>query len=108
MANYPFFTYTLPGIYGPTDTYTTFHHDETELIVHLDRLELIGNPKDAAIALAKEVMADGSVTTAWNDVLRVYHGLGRYTMEYLQDNKPDFFDELKERFERVCKMKAFM
>lgn len=107
MANFPFWTYTIPGVYGPTDTYTSFHHKETELIVHMDKLELIGDPKDAALALAKEVLGSGGIATAWNDVLRVLHGRGQYTLQYLRDDKPPFFDELKEQFERICKMRAF-
>lgn len=111
MANFPFWTNTRPGVYGPTDTYTSFHHKQTELIVHMDRLELIGEPKDAALALAKEVLGDGlrsgGIATAWNDVLRVVHGRGEYTLQYLREDKPPFFDELKEQFERICKLRAF-
>lgn len=109
MANFPFFTNISPGNYGPTDTLTLMFHGDTELIVHADRLELIGNVKDAALALAKTVLEDGSSATSWNDVLRAVHGLeGQYTLEYLRDDKPDFFDELKEHYENICKMRAFI
>lgn len=109
MANYPFWTYTLPGVWGPTDTVTHMFHADTELIVHMDRLELVGNVRDAALALVKTVLEDGSSATSWNNVLRAVHGLdGKYTLEYLQDDKPDFFDELKEHYENICKMRIFI
>ncbi len=109
MANFPFFTNISPGNYGPTDTLTLMYHNNTELIVHADRLELVGDVREAALALVKTVLQDGSSATSWNDVLRAVHGLdGRYTLEYLRDDKPEFFDELKEQYEIICKMRAFI
>lgn len=94
---------------GFTDTHFTFYYEDAEVNIYLDKLEVKGSIKNAAFAIANAVLSSGekSVSTTWNKKVRAMHGKGCYKLEYLQEDKPDFFDELSRQYEKICKMKVF-
>lgn len=112
MANFPFWSNVSPSSYKPTETYTVYSYQNSELIIHRDRLEIVGNIKFAAFALVNELLTDSYYSlysiSSWNNVLRAKHGDGVYTLEYLGEEAPEFFEELKYYYEYFCSMRIFL
>lgn len=94
------------GPYGPL----RLSYNKTTMQICWNEIVIDGDVKDAAMALAKLVfdLNDGSISTSWEGILKANHGNGDFSLEYLLKNRPIFFNELNEQFERICKLKAFM
>ena len=96
-------------------------HGDGVITLHPDgTVDLKGNVKDAAMALATHVFeerSDGIVDITFNRTLKAHCKKGEpFTLHWetkgtFTDNgwpAPWFFNALKTEFERVCKMKAFL
>lgn len=96
----------VTGPYGPVE----FRHDKTTIKICWNGILISGDVKEAAMALAKAIfdLSDGSIATSWEGVLKAHHGNGNFSLEYLLKDRPEFFNELNEQYERICKLKAFM
>lgn len=94
------------GPYGPL----RLGYNKTIIEIRWNEIVIDGDVKDAAMALAKLVfdLNDGSISTSWEGILKAHHDNDNFSLEYLLENKPAFFNELNEQFERICKLKAFM
>jgi hypothetical protein len=92
---------------GFTSTHLFFYHEGAAVKIYRNRLVVTGSLKNAAFALARDVLNDKAVSTSWNNILEANRSSGKYVLKYLKNNKPDFFDELNQHFQRICNMKAF-
>jgi hypothetical protein len=121
MANIPGISYQLPsadppypihikkdGVIWNLNNTTTIVYNDTKLYIHHDgQMILDGNTKDAALALIKCVVINelsaGAHTVEINGSLRV----DRNKISYLLKDKPEFWDQLSEEFDRLMNLKVF-
>lgn len=91
--------------------------DESKLILHMNKIILVGNVKNAAMGLFKIIeQYNTSIKTQFSDTLIAYHDSGKshgrgpeYTLYYIgEKSEPDFFQELKKEYERIFKLKIFL
>jgi hypothetical protein len=89
------------------DTHYISTKDRVIMKIH-DELELFGTAREAAQIIFNEVIFDNAISTSWNGTLRAYHGKGRYELEYLRKDPPDFFEELNKEYKKLGELRAFL
>lgn len=94
---------------GFLDESFSLKYSDSELIIYTDRIDIVGNIKDAARALVKEIINyhDKSIACNWNGILFAYYGKNDYKLHYT-GKEVSFFPELKKEYERIFKLKVFM
>lgn len=111
MANSPGISYQIPGYYGIPDA-TIIEHGDAQITINWDGKILIHGPvKDAAMALMKYVVDEGSsgvVSMTHNNCLHIDYKDG-INISYVgrEDDKPPLWDELMSECTRIQKLMAF-
>lgn len=108
MANFPMGI--IPVAWQPYNS-TTIIHNGSRLAIHESgEMALDGNVKDAALGLVKYVVEreyfPGLVEIQLNKALSIDCENG-FSLSYIGEKKPEFWDELVREFDRAVKMKAF-
>lgn len=90
---------------------TQITHDQGKITIHANgECKIEGPIKDAAIGLfyfiIEQEYNSGLVSIEINKCLRVDLSKN-FEVEWLGQDKPEYFDELVQEFKRVTKMKAF-
>ena len=72
---------------------------------------LDGSAKTMAMGLLKYIIEEqwspGMTSFELNHALRIECEDNQFTLHYVKENRPEFFDELTKDFNRLVKMKAF-
>jgi hypothetical protein len=102
------------------DDFTLLEYEGAKLRIYNNgMLTIKGSTKNAAFALAKQVMSEDGAPDSieYNKCIRINCKKGKpYTIEWLglgilQDDaypEPKFWEEFKLEFERFCNLKAFI
>lgn len=94
----------------------TFSCGASSLIFNDDgTMNLIGNAKDIALFLYEYAIKEENniiASTVWTIRVRDVDIIcidfyKTYDIYYLGENKPDFFEDIRKEYKRICKMKAF-
>jgi hypothetical protein len=113
MSNIPMsFTHLIPIGFGAMKDKTIITHQGSTLSIDSDgEMLLDGSSKMIALGLVKYIIESewqlGMISFELNHVLRIESNDNIFSIHYVKDNKPDFFDELVKDFNRVVNMKAF-
>lgn len=99
------------------DMYSTISHDDTTVhFYNTGMIDINGNVKNAAIALAKYMIENGA---SCDELIYLCMKVclqknKKYTIEWVGEEnelsftKPYFWNEFKKEFERYCELKAFI
>ena len=90
----------------------TFTYGESSLIFNDDyTMNLIGNAKDIALFFYEYAKTE-KISGKW--YIRVKEStimsidlVETYDIYYLGDNKPDFFEDIRKEYKRICSLRAF-
>jgi hypothetical protein len=87
------------------------HQGSTLSIDSYGEMLLEGSSKIIALAIIKYVVegewSPGMTSFELNHALRIECEDNQFSLHYIKENRPDFFDELTREFDRLVKMKAF-
>jgi len=91
----------------------TFGTDEGRIIIGPSKLEIVGNMKNAALALAKDVFKTKSFIRKYYYDITVLHHNGKFTVHLDAtrpvESYPDWWFEFQNHFDTICdKLGAFM
>ncbi len=90
-----------------SDDLWSLQYEETTITIDTE-LKIKGEIKSAAKAIFHEIQNDEAISTAWNNILKVYHNKNRFELEYLGKNSPEFFDELNKEFKALSGLRVFL
>lgn len=95
---------------SPQDTITTLYYKNSIIEIGFGTITVEGDIKDIAFCLSQYLSdnSDGVPFTYWKDIIKAYHSKDRCELEFLGENKPDFFDELNENFKKFFNLKSFL